>query len=59
MPKMLDREDFRRWFRSVDTVADWVRTELDQLEQVQIVELDLRTARRFRRDFWSRFGIQR
>jgi predicted amidohydrolase len=59
MPKMLDREDFRRWLRSLDTVVDWVRTEMGQLEQIQIVELDLRTARRFRRDFWGRFGIRR
>jgi predicted amidohydrolase len=59
MPKILDREDFRRWFRSLDTVTDWVRTELDELEQVHIVEVDLRTARRFRREFWGRFGVQR
>jgi predicted amidohydrolase len=59
MPKILDREDFRRWLRSLDTVTDWVRSELDQLEQVHIVEVELRTARRFRREFWGRFGIQR
>jgi predicted amidohydrolase len=59
LPKVLDREDFRRWFKSFDTVGDWVRTELDPLEQVHIVEVDLRTARRFRREFWGRFGFQR
>jgi hypothetical protein len=59
LPKVLDREDFRRWFKSFDTVADWVKTELDPLEQVHVVEVDLRTARRFRREFWGRFGFQR
>jgi hypothetical protein len=59
MPKMLDREDFRRWFRSLDNVSDWVRTELEQLEQIHIAELDLQTARRFRREFWGHFGIRR
>jgi hypothetical protein len=59
MPRILDKEDFRRWFKSLDSLEDWVRTELDELEQIQIVELDLRTARRFRREFWNRLGIQR
>ena len=59
LPRVLDREDFRRWFRSLDSVQDWVRIELDQLEQMQIVEVDLRTARRFRREFLGRFGVQR
>jgi len=59
LPRILDREDFRRWLKSLDHVQDWVRMELDQLEQVQLVEVDLRTARRFRREFLGRFGIQR
>jgi predicted amidohydrolase len=59
LPRVLDREDFRRWFKSLDTVQDWVRMELDQLEQMQIVEVDLRTARRFRHEFLGRFGVQR
>jgi predicted amidohydrolase len=59
VPRILDKEDFRRWFKSLDSLEDWVRTELDELEQIQIVELDLRTARRFRREFWNRLGIQR
>jgi predicted amidohydrolase len=58
-PKILDRDDFRRWIRSLDHVEDWVDTELGELEQVHFGELDLRTTRRFRRDFWSRFGWQR
>ena len=59
LPKVLDREDFRRWFKGLDATDDWVRTELDQLEQIHIVEVDLRTARRFRREYWDRFGFQR
>ncbi len=59
LPRILDREDFRRWLKSLDHVQDWVRMELDQLEQMQLVEVDLRTARRFRREFLGRFGIQR
>jgi len=58
-PKLLDREDFRRWFRSLDATDDWMRVELDELEQVQVVEVNLSTVRRFRREFWDRFGFQR
>jgi predicted amidohydrolase len=59
LPKVLDREDFQRWFRSLDTITDWIKMELDPLEQMSVVEVDLRTARRFRREFWGRFGFQR
>ena len=59
LPRILDREDFRRWFKGLDSVEDWVRLELDQLEQIHFLEMDLRTARRFRRDFLGSFGIQR
>jgi predicted amidohydrolase len=58
-PKMLDKEDFRLWLRSVDTVDHWVTVELDELEQVAMVDVNLSTARRFRREFWNRFGFQR
>jgi predicted amidohydrolase len=58
-PKLLDKEDFRRWFRSLDNIESWVTVELDELEQVHIVEVNLSTARRYRREFWNRFGIQR
>ncbi|NLI80698.1 MAG: carbon-nitrogen hydrolase family protein [Deltaproteobacteria bacterium] len=58
-PKMLDRHDFRRWLRSVDTVDDWVRVELDELEQIHVAEVNLSTARRFRKEFWERLGYQR
>jgi hypothetical protein len=33
--------------------------ELDELEQVAIADVNLGTARRFRREFWDRFGFQR
>lgn len=58
-PKLLDRDDFRRWLRGLDNIDDWVHFELDTLEQIHITEIDLRSVRRFRRDFWNRFGIQR
>jgi predicted amidohydrolase len=58
-PKMLDKEDFRRWFRSLDNLEDWITVELEELEQVCIAEVNLSTARRFRREFWNRFGFQR
>jgi predicted amidohydrolase len=58
-PKMLDKDDFRRWLRSLDTLDDWLKLELDELEQVQVAELNLSVARRFRREFWDRFGFRR
>lgn len=58
-PKLLDRHDFNRWFRSLDHVDEWVQVELSELEQVHIAEIGLSSARRFRREFWSRLGFQR
>jgi predicted amidohydrolase len=58
-PKMLDKTEFGRWFRSLDTVKDWIRLELDALEKVHFVDVNLSTVRRFRREFWNRFGFQR
>ena len=58
-PKLLDRDDFRRWLRSLDNIDDWVRLELDELEQASVVDVNLSTARRFRREFWERFGFHR
>jgi len=58
-PKMLDKVDFNRWFRSLDNIDDWLRIELDELEQVHISDVNLSTARQFRREFWNRFGFQR
>lgn len=58
-PKMLDKDDFRRWIRSLDNIEDWVRAELDELEQVSFQEVNLTPGRRFRREIWNRFGFQR
>ena len=58
-PRLIDMDDFRRWFRSFDNTRDWVTAELDDLEHVQIATVNLSTARRFRREFWNRFGFQR
>lgn len=58
-PKMLGKDDFRRWLRSLDNVMNWTQVELDELEQIHIAEVELGVARKFRREFWNRFGIQR
>ncbi len=58
-PKMIDKDDFRRWVKGLDSIEDWVRVELDELEHVQIVDINLSTIRRFRREFWDRFGFKR
>jgi predicted amidohydrolase len=58
-PRMLDKEDFRRWIQSLDNVQNWVQVELDELEQVRIVEIHLGSARKFRKDLWGRLGFQR
>lgn len=58
-PKLIDRQAFGRWFRSFDNVRDWERIELEELEQIQFMEVNLSTIRRFRREFWKRFGIER
>lgn len=58
-PKMLDKDDFQRWIRGLDTIENWVQIELDELEQVSIGEVNLTTARRFRSEFFSRFGFKR
>lgn len=58
-PRLIDRDDFRRWLRSLDAVQDWIKVQLDELERVQLVDVHLATIRRFRREFWRRFGFQR
>ena len=57
-PKMLDKQDFRRWIKSLNDIEDWVRVKLDGLEQVHFVEIHLGTVRRFREDFRNRFGFR-
>ncbi len=56
-PRILDKDDFRRWLRSLDNINDWVRVELDELEQVHFTTVDLTTTRRFGSDFRNRFGL--
>lgn len=58
-PKMIDKDEFRRWMKSLDSIEDWVRVEMDELEQVKVVDVNLSTVRRFRKEFWARFGFQR
>lgn len=58
-PRLIDRDAFRRWFRSLDSIEDWIKVQLDHLERVQIVDVHLATVRRFRREFWGRFNFQR
>jgi predicted amidohydrolase len=57
-PRILDKDDFRRWLRSLDNIEDWVQFELSELEQVHIAEVNLVTTRRFRQEFFNRFGIR-
>jgi predicted amidohydrolase len=56
-PKMLDKQDFRRWFKSLYDIEDWVQEKLDALEQVRIVEVYLGSVRRFREEFRGQFGL--
>lgn len=58
-PRLLDKDDFSRWLRSLDNVQDWVQVELDDLEQVYCADVNLSTVRRMRREFWNRFGFHR
>ncbi len=58
-PRMLDKEDFRRWIRSLDNVEHWVTERLGELEQVHTAEVNLGVVRRFRDEFKNRFGFRR
>ncbi|MGD0400469.1 MAG: carbon-nitrogen hydrolase family protein [Syntrophobacteraceae bacterium] len=57
-PKMLAKDDFNHWVRGLDNIENWVQAELDELEQVYIAEVNLSAARRFRLDFFKRFGFR-
>jgi predicted amidohydrolase len=57
-PNMIARDDFNRWARGLDSIENWVQVELDELEQVYIAEVNLTAARRFRIDFFKRFGFR-
>ncbi len=58
-PRMIGKDDYRRWYRALDSVADWTRVELEELEQVQIAEINLSSTRRFRKEFWDGLGFRR
>jgi predicted amidohydrolase len=58
-PRMLDKDDFQRWARGLNDINNWVQTELEELEQVYIGEVDPVTPRRLRSVFFDRFGFQR
>ncbi len=58
-PRLLDKDHFRRWLKSLDNIEDWVKVELDETEQIYFGDVDLNSGKRFRRDFWQRFGFQR
>ncbi len=58
-PRLLDKDDFRRWARGLNDISNWTQVELDELEQVYIGEVDLATSRRMRAEFFRRFGFQR
>ncbi|MGC8493038.1 MAG: carbon-nitrogen hydrolase family protein [Syntrophobacteraceae bacterium] len=58
-PKMLDRDDFNRWARSIDSIENWTILELDELEQVQMADVNLASADRFRSEFFNRFGFKK
>lgn len=56
-PKMLDKDDFSRWLRSLDNLESWASTEMGELEQVALAEVNLATARKFRNEFRNRLGF--
>lgn len=58
-PRMLDKDDFNRWARSLDNVESWAVAELDELEQVHVAEVNLASASRFRSEFFNRFGFKK
>ncbi|MBW1980965.1 MAG: carbon-nitrogen hydrolase family protein [Deltaproteobacteria bacterium] len=58
-PKLVTKDDFRIWFRSLDNLESWVTVELDRREQLSIEEVNLGTARKFRGEFWRQLGIHR
>lgn len=56
-PRLVTRDDFRIWLRSLDDLEGWVTVELDRREQVSLSEVDLATGRRFRAEFRRQLGI--
>lgn len=58
-PRLVSKDDFGLWLRSLDSLQGWVTVELDEREQVYFGEVDLRTTRRYRTDLWRSLGIRR
>jgi len=58
-PRLINKDDFRIWLRSLDSLEEWITLKLDKREQVALGDVDLATARRFREEFWRQLGIQR
>lgn len=58
-PRLVNKDDFRIWIRSLDTLEGWITVKLDKREQVSFGDVDLATARRFRGEFWRQLGIPR
>ncbi len=58
-PRILVKDDFLRWMRSMDNLDGWLQVELDELEQVYSGEVNLAGTKRFRKEFFDRFGFQR
>ena len=56
-PRILDKDDFRRWIKSLDNIESWVTAELPELEQVHFADIDLTGVRRFRQEFRNRLGF--
>lgn len=58
-PRMIDKDDFNRWARSIDNIENWTVLELDELEQVHVADVNLSSAGRFRTEFFNRFGFKK
>lgn len=58
-PRLVTRDDFQLWLRSLDSLEGWITLKLDEREQVSVGEVDLGTTRKFRTEFWRQLGFQR
>ena len=57
-PKMLDKDDFNRWARSIDSIENWAVLEFGELEQVHVADVNLSSAERFRRRVFQPVWLQ-
>jgi predicted amidohydrolase len=58
-PRLVNKDDFRIWLRSLDSLEGWITLKLDKREQVALGEIDLGPVRRFRGEFRRQLGIER